>query len=52
MIDSIPVDWLFNQHVPLIYFIIALLTRPAMWAKTVSSFCLEKMSQFNKNEKT
>jgi len=35
MIDSIPVDWLFESDVPLFFFIIALLTKPSTWSKTV-----------------
>lgn len=34
MLDAIPVEWLIDQHVPLVYFILALLTRPSTWTKT------------------
>jgi len=35
MIDAIPLDWLLENDVPLLFFIIALLTKPAQWSKTV-----------------
>ena len=37
MIEMIPVEWLFEENVPLIAFLIALLTHPATWAKRVLS---------------
>ncbi|UBF22727.1 hypothetical protein M1M38_gp034 [Halorubrum tailed virus 27] len=33
----IPVEWLFEENVPLIAFLIALLTHPATWAGRVLS---------------
>jgi hypothetical protein len=34
MLDLIPYEWAVDQHVPLVYFILALLTRPSTWTKT------------------
>lgn len=42
MIDPLPVDWMFNQHVPLIWFLIALLTHPATWAERGLGFLKSK----------
>jgi len=33
MLDALPLSWLFEQDVPLIFFILAMLTRPATWSK-------------------
>lgn len=35
MIDAIPLDWLLENNVPLLFFIIALLTEPSTWSKAV-----------------
>jgi hypothetical protein len=35
MLDTLPVEWLLDQHVPLLFFILALLTEPATWSKAV-----------------
>jgi len=48
MIDAIPTAWLFDQHVPLIYFVIALLTRPSQWSKQVRELISELWSGKNK----
>ena len=44
MIDAFSLDWLFAQRVPLIWFLIAAFTRPAMWAKKSRSLLKEKFS--------
>jgi hypothetical protein len=33
MLETLPLEWLFKQDVPLIFFILAMLTRPATWSK-------------------
>lgn len=33
MLELPPTEWLFEQNVPLIYFLFALLTRPAFWSQ-------------------
>lgn len=42
MIDSLPLDWLVVQQVPLIWFLIALLTHPATWAERGLGFLKSK----------
>jgi hypothetical protein len=44
MIDAIPYEWLLENDVPLLFFIIALLTRPSTWSKTVVGALKERFS--------
>lgn len=37
MIELVPLDWLFEENVPLFFFLVALLTHPATWAARVLS---------------
>lgn len=43
MIEQIPISWLFKQEVPLVFFIIALLTRPSTWTRQVVSFIRSRL---------
>lgn len=35
MIEALPIEWLVDQHVPLIFFLLALLSEPATWSKRI-----------------
>lgn len=30
-----PIEWLVDQHVPLVFFLAALLTQPSTWSRVV-----------------
>ena len=34
-IEQLPLDWLIEQEVPLLFFVIALLTKPTQWSDAV-----------------
>ena len=51
MIDAFSLEWLFTQRVPLIWFLIAAFTRPALWSKKARSLLKKKLDSDNKDER-
>jgi hypothetical protein len=43
MLDQLPLRWLIDQHVPLIFFILALLTEPKSWSKAAVAMVNQRL---------
>jgi hypothetical protein len=43
MLDQLPLRWLFDQHVPLLFFILALLTEPKSWSKAAVAMLNQRL---------
>lgn len=50
MIETLPIDWLFIQEVPLFFFLVALLTRPTTWAKRTTQLVETYLPRGEENE--
>jgi hypothetical protein len=44
MFELIPYQWAVDQHVPLIYFLLALLTNPATWTRAALNVLKRRFS--------
>jgi hypothetical protein len=44
MLDALPLAWLFEQKVPLFFFLIAFMTEPSTWSKRVQAYLKSKLA--------
>jgi len=49
MPDLLPLEWLVENNVPLLFFLLALLTSPATWSKragtVIKTFVFKRLTQ-------
>jgi hypothetical protein len=50
MLESLPLKWLVDQSVPLVFFIIALLTHPREWSRRLSDLAASYLGNSNTND--